>query len=60
MKNCCWDEEVNYLFQLANEAQEYTANVQAKLDTDILKVKKAVEYAQRDMNNVEWSVVTGR
>jgi hypothetical protein len=42
------DEEVNYLFQLANEAQEYTANVQAKLDIDILKVKKAVEYAQRE------------
>jgi hypothetical protein len=42
------DEEVNYLFQLANETQEYTSNVRAKLDIDILQVKKAVEYAQRE------------
>ena len=34
------DEEVNYLFQLANETQEYTSHVRAKLDIDTLQIQQ--------------------
>lgn len=46
------DEEVNYLFQLANETQEYTSHVRAKLDIDTLQIKKAAENAQRERYNL--------
>jgi hypothetical protein len=42
------DEEINYLFQLANEAQEYSAKGRAKLENDALHIKKAAENAQRE------------
>jgi hypothetical protein len=42
------NEEINYLFQLANEAQVYSAKGRVKLENDALQIKRAAENAQRE------------